>query len=322
MESLLSDIHAGSYSKDYDASCKKILSNKEILGWILSSCVDEYKGIDFKEIADKYIEGVETELVGVLPDQTNLPERINGLPNDDASVNEQTIRYDIRFYALAPTPNGNERIKLIINVEAQAKYNTTYPLTKRALYYCCRMISSQYGVEFKKSHYENIKKVYSIWICANPPQKIQNTINRYHITEENFVGDVKEKVKNYDLMCAIMLSLGDVEKSDGILRLLNTLLLKNDSSEIERVLAEDYRISVSNELKEDIGNMCNLSEGLIEKGIEKGFEKGRLEGIIENTVASLRNLMESMSISFEQATQLLKVSEKDIDMYKKLVEKK
>lgn len=316
MGSLLSDIYVGRYSTEYDALCKKMLSNKEILGWILASCLDEYKGIDFKEIADKYIEGVKTELVGVLPDQTNLPERINGLPNDDASVNEQTIRYDIRFYALAPS--GNERIKLIINVEAQSKYNTPYPLIKRALYYCSRMISSQYGVEFEKSHYENIKKVYSVWICAKPPKSRENTITRYHITEENFVGDVREKVKDYDLMCAIMIALGDIEKSDGILRLLNTILLKNNSSEIERILTEDYRISVSNELKEDIDNMCNLSEGLIEKGIEKG----RLEGGLEKTVLLLRNLMESMKISLEQAAQLLKVSEEDIDMCKKLIEKK
>lgn len=32
-----------------------------------------------------------------------------------------------------------------------------------------RMISAQYRTEFTNFHYENIKKVYSIWICMNLP---------------------------------------------------------------------------------------------------------------------------------------------------------
>ena len=56
-------------------------------------------------------------------------------------------------------------IALIINVEAQNDFYPGYPLIKRGIYYCCRMISSQYGREFTGPHYEKIKKVYSIWIC-------------------------------------------------------------------------------------------------------------------------------------------------------------
>ncbi len=54
-------------------------------------------------------------------------------------------------------------IRLIINIEAQNDFYPGYPLIKRGIYYCSRMISAQYGTEFKNSHYENIKKVYSIW---------------------------------------------------------------------------------------------------------------------------------------------------------------
>ncbi len=294
METLQSDIYAGQQSKKYDSVCKKALSNKEILGWILTTCVDEFKGLGFKEIAGKYIEEVEVESVGMLPDQTNVGERIHGLTNEDTSINETTITYDIRFHAYAP--KGNE-------------------LIKRALYYCSRMISSQYGVEFTKSHYEKIKKVYSIWICTDPPKYRANTITKYRVAEENLIGDVKETKENYDLICPIIIALGDSEKSAGLLRMLEVLLSRDrKSSEIERILTEEFDISMSSKLKGEISDMCNLSEGLI--------RKGKMEGIIENTVASLKNLMETMSISFERATQLLKVPEKDIDMYKELVEKK
>ena len=73
-----------------------------------------------------------------------------------------------------------------------------YPWIKRGIYYCSRMIFSQYGTEFAESHYENIKKVYSIWICMNPPKSRENSITRYYIAKENLVGSVKERKAEKD----------------------------------------------------------------------------------------------------------------------------
>ena len=86
---------------------------------------------------------------------------------------------------------------------------------KRALYYCSRLISSQYGTEFTEGRYEKIKKVYSIWICANPPENRKNTITRYHMTESNLVGNVREPKANYDLLTVVMLCIGEPEDDTG-----------------------------------------------------------------------------------------------------------
>ena len=67
-----------------------------------------------------------------------------------------------------------------------------------------RMISAQYRTEFIHSEYQNIKKVYSIFICMTPPQKRQNSITRYRLVEENLIGNVKEPVRNYDLLSVVM----------------------------------------------------------------------------------------------------------------------
>lgn len=91
-----------------------------------------------------------------------------------------TATYDIRFRAIAPS--SGEPIGLIVNVGAQNDFYPGYPLTKWGIR--CRMISSQYGREFTGSHYEKLKKVYSSWICMNPPRRRENTITRYHLTEE------------------------------------------------------------------------------------------------------------------------------------------
>ena len=82
-------------------------------------------------------------------------------------------------------------ITLIIDVEAQNDFYPGYPLVTRSVYYCCRMVSAQYNTEFTNSHYEEVKKVYSVFICINPPGYRKNTINRYSITEENLVGDIQ-----------------------------------------------------------------------------------------------------------------------------------
>ena len=94
------------------------------------------------------------------------------------------------------------------------------------------MISAQHGTEFTNSHYENIRKVYSIWICMNPPKNRENSITRYYIAEENLVGRVKERKADYDLMSAVLICLGEEEDSGtDLLKLLNVLLSTETGSQ-------------------------------------------------------------------------------------------
>lgn len=145
-------LHVTDDSAGYDAACKRVLSEKAILARIMKSCLEEYKDCDVNDIAEKYIEGQpQVSAVPVLPDEGGTV--ISGMDTEDKSVREGTVTYDIRFRAIVP--DSEEQIALIINVEAQNDFYPGYPLIKRGIYYCCRMISSQYGREFTGSHYEN-----------------------------------------------------------------------------------------------------------------------------------------------------------------------
>ena len=178
------------------------------------------------------------------------------------------------------------------------------------------MISSQYGVEFTNSHYENIKKVYSIWVCANPPQKRKNTINRYFIKEENLVGSAKEETENYDLITAVVICLGHSEddKYEGVLKLLDVLLSSEKAPEEKKqILQDDFDIKMTRTLESEVQSMCNLS-----KGIE---EKGRQAGMIDGILVSVKNLMDSMGWSAEQAMNVLRVSKEDQEKYSALLKK-
>ena len=218
------DIHVTDQNAQYDAVCKRLLSQKIILAWIMKSCLKEYRDCDVKDIAEKYIEGTpQVGEVAVAPDETNAP-RIRGMGSQDTSLTKSSSVYDIRFMASAPA--SDEMIQMIINVEAHNKFNPSYPLVKRAIYYCSRMISAQYGTEFTHAQYQKIKKVNSIWGCMTPPEERRNSITRYRLVEENLIGSVQEPTRDYDLLSVVMLCLGgaDGENYGGILKLLNVLL--------------------------------------------------------------------------------------------------
>lgn len=295
----------------------------------MKSCLQEYQGLDVKEIAEKYIEGQPS--VGetpVYPDETNAASQIHGVSGEDTSLYEGTVTYDIRFHAIAPV--SGELIRLIINVEAQNVFNPGYPLLKRGIYYCSRMISAQYGTEFTTAQYDKIKKVYSIWICMNPPENRRNSITRYAIQEDNLVGGVREPICDYDLLSVVMICLGNPGQ-DGkpdVLKLLDVLLSgETGQTEKRRILMEEFDIPMTEHLEQEVSVMCNLSQGILEKGIERGIERGieqgieqgiekgivqgEERGILRNQVASVCALMETVGISSEQAMDMLKIAERE-----------
>ena len=294
----------------YDEACKRLLSEKPILARIMKSCLEEFRDYDVNEIAEKYIEGEPViGKVAVSPDQTNADQRVHGISNEDTSLTEGTVTYDIRF--LARVPRSDELVRIIIDLEAQGNYYTGYPLPKRGIYYCCRMISAQHGTEFTNSNYQDIKKVYSIFIAIKPPVNRQNTITRYRIVEENMVGCVKEAVQNYDLMTLLMICLGRPEETDcDILKLLDVLL----SNEIEvpekrQVLANDFGIPMTRELERGLNDMCNLGEAIEREGMAKGV------------ITSIQNLMDTTRWSAEQAMAALKIPENERQHYAELLSK-
>ena len=53
--------------------------------------------------------------------------------------------------------------------------------------------------------------------------------------------------------------------------------------------------------------MCNLSKGVENRGIRKGIIQGREEGREEEKLNSIRNVMDTLGLTMEQAMQALKI---------------
>lgn len=272
----------------YDEQCKKVLGDKNILSWIMQRTVSEYAGMSREEIM-KCIEG-EPEIGNrrVNPGETNA-SRIAGLSNEDKVNEEGTIFYDIRFFAWIP--KSREKIRLIINVEAQKKYYAGYSLTTRGVFYGARMISAQLGTEFEIPEYDKIKKVYSIWICMNAPKYIGNAISEYKLEKTDLIPGIPDRRKEYDKLSIVMVCLNTKKETDdqflGMLQtLFNTELPEKEKKDR---LEQEYEIQMENGFGKELSLMCNLSDTVEERGIEKGIEKGIEQGKLEMLFSLVRN---------------------------------
>lgn len=108
------------------------------------------------------------------------------MPTNKSTIpNEGTVTFDVRFFMVTP---DHIRIKLILNIELQKEYYGSYHFEPRAVFYCARMISEQLGREFTAENYDELKKVYSIWIFFDAPQKECDTITEYSLEKKDVYG--------------------------------------------------------------------------------------------------------------------------------------
>ena len=160
-------VNAAGDKAQYDARVKRILAQKNILAHILVKTVDEFKGMKPEDVVT-YIEGEpKVGIVPVEPGLTNAEktgatgQRIVGMNTENAEINEGLVRFDIIFYVRMK--NGLSQI--IVNVEAQKDEPTEYKILNRAIFYVSRLVSSQKERDFVNTNYNDIKQVFSIWIC-------------------------------------------------------------------------------------------------------------------------------------------------------------
>ena len=278
---LAGDLALAATKSQYDACCKRILANKIILAWILKYVTDEFADMSVDEIKKCIGPDVQISEVSVLPGRTNMQEqeKIIGEAQEDAVPGEGELSYDIRFSVYYG--EQKHRIKLIINVEAQKEFNPGYAIVTRGIFYGARMISAQKGTEFTGRDYDNIRKVYSIWICMNAPDYIGNAISEYSISKKDRLPGIPDEKKAYDKLTVVMVCLNaKADKGNRLTRMLGVLLSPRMkvTDKITR-LENEYEIPMENDMGEEMNEMCNLSDYVEELGIQKGIEQGIEQGL-------------------------------------------
>ena len=231
----------------------------------------------------KYIEGEPS--ISVVPVELGLAnmektdatgQRIVGLNTENAEINEGLVRFDIIFYVRMPSIVGrkNGLSQIIVNIEAQKDEPTEYKILNRAIFYVSRLISSQKERDFVNTNYDDIKQVFSIWICMNMDD---NSLSHIHLTKDEMLKPCNWK-GNLDLLNIVLIGItNEIPEHDEkyeMHRLIGALL-SSELKEQEKldIIEHEYNIPISQEFREDVRIMCNLSTGIEERATERATKK-------------------------------------------------
>ena len=305
-------VNAAGDKAQYDIRVKRLLAQKSILAHILVKTVDEFKGMKPEDVV-KYIEGEPSiSVVPVEPGLANMEktdatgQRIVGLNTENAKINEGLVRFDIIFYVRMPSIVGrkNGLSQIIVNIEAQKDEPTEYKILNRAIFYVSRLISSQKERDFVNTNYDDIKQVFSIWICMNMDD---NSLSHIHLTKDEMLKSCNWK-GNLDLLNIVLIGItNEIPEHDEkyeMHRLIGALL-SSELKEQEKldIIEHEYNIPISQEFREDVSIMCNLSQGIEDKAIAKIVMNMYKIGYTPNQIA------DAVGVSVDEVEAIIKKKE-------------
>ncbi len=279
----------------YDSDVKKILARKSILARILEAVVDEFNGEDPEKIEGLIDDNIMISRIPVESDLTNLKKdteaggRIDGFNTEAPELDEGTAVFDIIFYVRSK----NSVSQIIINIEILKCEPSEYNILDRAIFYESNMISLQKERDFTGMNYDDLKRAFSIWVCMNMEECIWNEV----YFENNSVLDDHERNGEPSLFNIVLLGMpkeipGQEEKY-ALHRMISVLLSPDLAADKKmEILENEYQIKDDKELRKELNEMCNLSEGIYEEGVR--------EGIHENSVRTAKVLIDMKKISFQE----------------------
>ena len=302
---LAKDIDMENTDIRYDRSVRCVLANISILARIIKPVVTELQTCQLSMIEnciDK--KSIQIGKVFVEPGLTN--KKIINDELEDKVPYEGRIIYDIRFSLILPDDSSR---KIIINVEAQQKGNPGYSLLNRGVFYAARLISAQLSTEFTNdgsdtAQYDNIKQVYSIWICMDCPMDKKDSIITYSL-DPHIIYQGHDKVKPYpncSMINIIFIHLsGKPDQSQNqLISMLDTLLARMDVETKKQKLEKEHYIPMTIELEKEMSHMCNLSSGIREEGIRDGILIGERNGEIKGEINALKTMLKANLVTIEK----------------------
>lgn len=309
-------INAADTEAQYDKRAKRLLGNKIILAHILVKTVDEFQGMNPNDVVS-YIEG--NPFIGKVPVEPGLTniakekdgQRIVGMNTENAEIYEGLVLFDVIFYVRMK--DGISQI--IVNVEAQKDEPKEYDILNRAIFYVSRLVSSQKERDFVKMEYNDIRRVFSIWVCMGMEE---NSMNYVHLTNDSILGSSQWKGK-LDLLNIVLIGITDKlpehEDKYELHRLLSTLFSPDLSADKKLGIIEtEFGIPLNDGIREDVNIMCNLSQGIKEKSEAIGEARGKSIGEAQ--------FIHNMHRKGYTSGQIAEIAEKSIEEVEAIIERK
>ena len=215
-------------------------------------------------------------MVPVEPGLTNVEkeengQRIVGMNTENAEINEGLIRFDIIFYV-------------------------------------SRLVSSQKERDFVKTNYNDIRRVFSIWVCMGMDE---SSMAYVHLAKDDLLGSYPWKGR-LDLLNIVLIGISNElpehDEKYELHRLLSTLLsMELTVDEKLGIIEKEYSIVVDDRIREDVSAMCNLSQGIREKG--RAEEEERIILNMYDNGFTFEQIVLATSRSIEEIKAIIKKRE-------------
>ena len=120
----------------------------------------------------------------------------------------------------------------------------------------------------------------------------ENSLTHIHLSEDDIIGSHNWK-GDLELLNIIMIGIAEnpPSKEDEkytLHRLLSTILSSNlKVNEKLQIIETEYNIQIEDSIREDVEEMCNLSQGIKEKAFEGGYTEGYSKAILRMYEAGL-----------------------------------
>ena len=111
----------------------------------------------------------------------------------------------------------------------------------------------------------------------------------------------------------------------GLLKFLEVLLSDEKTAAVKKtILQNEFNVPMTQTLETEVYQMCNLSQGAIEKGIQKGMKQGIQQGIQQGIglgrdktlIDTARSVMQNMHMTVDEALNVMNVPQEDRDRIK------
>ena len=208
---------------------------------------------------------------------------------------ENHILLSVQFVFYVRMKDGLSQI--IVNVEAQKDMPTEYHILNRAIFYACRLVSSQKERDFVNKKYDDIKQVYTIWICMNMPE---DSTDYYYLANKKLLGNCRWEGKQ-DMLNIDLIGLAkELPRQHELHRLLGALLSKSlTQSEKLNIIEKEYDIPLEEDLRKDVSVMCNLSQGIVDDTkaeiiinmYKKGYTLEQIADVTEKSISEIEEII-------------------------------
>ncbi len=167
----------------------------------------------------------------------------------------------------------SEGVFVRINVEAQNSAHPGYSLITRAIEYGAELLSDQMEKWASGSRYDNVVKVYSIWLVSNAPKYLQGQVLRLGIFGNRYLPDGQaelfQTIPEADKLCVVMAYLPEKEQADKVsqswMRVFSVLFNEASTKEECEGVLNEFGIAVDEVFEKEIVDMCSLGQGIVDR---------------------------------------------------------